>query len=93
METGEDYTHGQFVDDTNMVVEVKVEYIEYTFNIFQQMGLASRLFVKESGVKAVLSPPRPCLSGSHFLTGVGKTVKIPPSYWGFLWDKKSCWRP
>lgn len=53
MEIEDQYTHGQFVDDTNVIVEAKVEYIEATFEIFKCMGNASGLYVKESNVKAV----------------------------------------
>lgn len=51
---GEQYTHGQFADDPNVILEAKKEYMEATFDIFRCMGKASRLFVKEEGVKVVL---------------------------------------
>lgn len=55
-ETGEQYSHGQFSDDTNMVIEASRGYIDATFEIFHTMGKASGLFVKTSRVKAVLVP-------------------------------------
>lgn len=58
-ETSEQATHGQFVDNTNVIIEVKRNYIDYTFGIFKKMGLASELYVKESGVKVVLVPDQP----------------------------------
>lgn len=48
------YTHGQFSDDTSIIIEAKLEYMEAMFNVFHCMGKASGLFVKETGVKVVL---------------------------------------
>lgn len=53
-EIGEKYTHGQFVDDTSIIIKAKLEFVEATFRIFHAMGKASGLFVKEIGVKVVL---------------------------------------
>lgn len=47
------YTYDQFVDDTNCVIEAKVEYISTTFDILCLMGKSSGLFVKEVNVKVV----------------------------------------
>lgn len=44
----------QFIDDTSVVIEAKIEYVEATFNIFRFMGRALGLYVKESKVKAIL---------------------------------------
>lgn len=37
---GEQYTHGQFADDTNVILEAKREYVDATFDIFRCMGRA-----------------------------------------------------
>lgn len=37
-----------------MIIEAKIEYVEATFQIFRCIGRAFDLFVKESGVKAML---------------------------------------
>lgn len=61
VEIREEFTHGQYTNDTTMIVEAKLEYIEKTFSIFSQMGLASGLYIKETQVKAVFfsQAPRP----------------------------------
>lgn len=53
VETREQYTHGQFVADTSVIIKAKVQYIHTTFEIFQCMGNASGLYVKETNVKAI----------------------------------------
>lgn len=55
-ERGEHATHGQFADNTNVIFEARREYINETFAIFQLKGEALGLYVKTTGVKAVLSP-------------------------------------
>lgn len=50
----EQYTHCQFVDDTNVIIGAKREYVEATFDIFR-----CSLFIKEEGVKAILVPDQP----------------------------------
>lgn len=53
-EIGDQYTHSQFVDDTSVIIEAKIEYVDATFQIFRCMGRASGLFIKEGGVKTIL---------------------------------------
>lgn len=53
-EIGEQVTHGQFADNTNIMVKEKKEMVEATFGIFHLMDKASNLFVKTSRVKVVL---------------------------------------
>lgn len=55
-EAGEQVTHGQYADDTNVILEAKRQYIDATFEIFRLLGRAFGLFVKEVGVQAVLIP-------------------------------------
>lgn len=53
-ETREEYTHSQFVDYTNCIIEARLEYIEATFCIFKEIRNAFGLFIKEQGIKVVL---------------------------------------
>lgn len=52
-EIGEQLIHGQFVDDTHVILEAKRSYIDATFNIFRMMEQTFGIFVKEIGVKAI----------------------------------------
>lgn len=58
-ETGEEYTHTQFANDTSMVVEVDIVVINNTLQIFRDMGVASGLYIKEEHIKAVYISPLP----------------------------------
>lgn len=55
-EIGEQKTHGQYVDNTVVLIEADRRGIDYLFDTFRQMGLASGLFIKEIGVKATMVP-------------------------------------
>lgn len=46
VETGDQYTHGQFANDTSITIEANLEYVKKTFSIFRCMGQASSLYVK-----------------------------------------------
>lgn len=52
-EIDEQATHGQFVDDTHVLIEAWKEFVEESFRVFRFMGNALGLFVKESEVKAI----------------------------------------
>lgn len=52
-------THGQFVDDTNVTIEARREYVEETFVVFCRMGEALGLHIKYMGVKVVLISEHP----------------------------------
>lgn len=52
-EMGDQITHGQFAEDTNIIV-AKRTYVDETFRIFNMLGLASGLYVKVVDVKAIL---------------------------------------
>lgn len=58
-ETDDQVTHSQFVDDRNIVVEAKREYVEETFAVFRKLGDASALHIKYIGVKVVLISDHP----------------------------------
>lgn len=51
---GEEFTHGQFANDTKVIIEAKLEYVNQIFQLFRTMGDTSGLYVKEVGVKATL---------------------------------------
>lgn len=53
-ETGDQVTHSQLVDDTNVIIEANRDYVEATFDVFRLLGCASSLDIKYSGIKAVL---------------------------------------
>lgn len=93
VETEELYTHGQFFDDTNVIVEANKEYVEETFEIFQCMGKALEIFVKEIGVKAVFISNLPMIdeirelnfcwedeAGTTKLLGFFVGVDLSPTY-------------
>lgn len=54
-ETDKQITHGQFMDDTNVIIKAKREYvIEAMFEVFRKMRRVSGLNIKYDGMKAVL---------------------------------------
>lgn len=57
--TAEQHTHGQFPDDTHVIIEAKKSYVEATLDLFRKFGDASDLYIKEVGVKAVLVSNEP----------------------------------
>lgn len=61
IEIADQYTHGQFVHDTNVIVEAKVEYIQAIFEICRCMGNACGLYVKETDIKVVFIYDQPML--------------------------------
>lgn len=52
-ETSKRVTHGQFVDDTDVIIQAKCKYVDATFTIFKTMRQASKLYGMENGVKVV----------------------------------------
>lgn len=69
-ETNDQVMHGQFVDDTNVVIEAERQYVDATFAVFRRMGEASGLHIKYTGVKTVLisdQPPPPELADLDFV--------------------------
>lgn len=59
VEMGDQYTHGQFIDDTSVIIEAKTQYVEATFEIFKDMSLAFGLYVKVTKVKVVFISNNP----------------------------------
>lgn len=60
-EIGEQYTHGQFMDDTNMLIKAKRLVVDQVLNTFRIIGNASGLFIKETHIKVMFISPRPKL--------------------------------
>lgn len=60
-ETGEQYTHAQFMDDTSMLIEAKRPIVDQVLLTFWIMGNASGLLIKETNIKAVFISPWPML--------------------------------
>lgn len=58
-ETCEQYTHGQFMDDTSLIVEAKRGVPVRVLHIFRVMGDASGLYINEGNIKAVLVSVEP----------------------------------
>lgn len=49
-EIGDQHTHGQFADDTKVMIEAKRAYVDHVFSVFRTLGEASGLFVKETDI-------------------------------------------
>lgn len=81
----EQYTHGQFADDTNIIVEAKKEYVDATFDIFQCKGKAFGRFVKEEGVKAILISDQPMTYEIKDLSFSWEEEGSLSKLLGFLW--------
>lgn len=60
-ETGEQYTHGQFIDDTSIIVQSHKRYVDHILSTFRVMGQASSLYIKETRIRAVYISPHPML--------------------------------
>lgn len=84
VETEDQYTHGQFVDDTSMIIEAKVLYVEATFEIFRCMGNASGLYIKETKVKAIFISHHPMLEDINALAFPWETKANLSKFLGFF---------
>lgn len=83
-ETREEETHTQFVDDTNLIFEAKMESITCALEILRQLGRASGLFVKEVGLKVVLISSNPLPNELLALDWVWERADDPSKLLGFF---------